>query len=167
MPSLRLSSYIESGRAEMASQSHMTLVGRPSNDPVTVQPESIEVTVLHTTTRGTLQALRAAASLADGLSGRIRLVVPYVVPYPLPLDGPDVPLGFTRRRFRTVAAGVNVDTHVDIQLGRDKAEILESALNPHSLVVLGGRRGWWPNAETRLAKRLQRLGHEVVFTTLN
>jgi hypothetical protein len=161
MPSLRLSGYLEFVRRDTAIQTRVisqVSVGRQ---------DSIEVIVLHTTTKGTLEALKAAAGLANGLSARIRLLVPRVVPYPLPLDSPDVAAGFTRRQFRTVAAGANIDTQVDIQLGRDKTEILESALNPHSLVVLGGRRSWWPNAETRLAKKLPRLGHEVVFTTLN
>ena len=122
----------------------------------------LEVIVLHTTTKATLQALRTAARLAEGLAARIRLLVLEIVPYPLPLDEPQVPLEFTHRRFRTVAADTSIDTQVDIRLGRDKAQMLESALKPHSLVVLAAKGGWWPTAETRLAKRLERMGHQVV-----
>jgi hypothetical protein len=123
----------------------------------------LEVVVLHTDTKGTLEALKAAANLAQGLTARIRLVVPQVVPYPLPVNAPDVPAAFTCRRFHALVSGARIDTYVDIRLGREKREILESALRPHSMVVLGGRRGWWPSRESRLAYRLERMGHHVVF----
>jgi len=127
----------------------------------------LEVIVLHTTTNATLQALRTAARLAEGLAARIRLLVIETVPYPLPVNNPQVPVEFTKRRFRTVALDTSIDTHVDIRLGRDKKEMLESALNPHSLVVVATKSGWWPTAEKRLAKRLERLGHQVVVCDAN
>jgi hypothetical protein len=123
----------------------------------------LEVVVLHTDTKRTLEALKAAANLAQGLTARIRLVVPQVVPYPLPVNAPDVPAAFTGRRFHALVSGARIDTYVDIRLGREKREILESALRPHSMVVLGGRRRWWPNEESSLAHRLERMGHHVVF----
>ena len=52
---------------------------------------SIEVVVIHTTTEGTLKALRTAAALAQGLGAHIRLLVLQVVPYALPLAEPQVP----------------------------------------------------------------------------
>ena len=126
----------------------------------------LEVVVLHTTTSDTLQALRTAARLAEGLAARIRLLVLETVPYPLPVNAPQVQEEFTKRRFRTVASATTVDTRVDIRLGRDKAQMLESALAPHSLVVMAAKSGWWPTAQKRqakrLAKRLELLGHQVV-----
>jgi hypothetical protein len=133
----------------------------------------LEVIVLHTTTKATLQALRTAARLAEGLAARIRLLVLEIVPYPLPLNAPQVPVEFTQRRFRTVAletsgaSRTSIETDVDIRLGRDKAQMLESALKPHSLVVMAAKTGWWPNAEKRLAKRLERTGHQVVVCSTN
>jgi hypothetical protein len=123
----------------------------------------MEIVVLHTTIAETLAALKTAAQLADGLSARIRLLVLEVVPYPLPLDRPNVPLPFTRRRFRTLAAHSAVETNVDIHLVRDPDKTIEAVLEAHSVVVLGARRKWWPCAHTRVAKRLERMGHEVVF----
>ena len=128
---------------------------------------SLEVIVLHTTTAGTLKALRTAAGLAEGLAARIRLLVLQVVPYPLSLNAPDVPVTFTRRRFRTIAADANIETHVDIRFGRDQAQMLAGSIKPRSVVVLGGRRRWWPTAESRLAKRLERQGHQVMFSSLD
>jgi hypothetical protein len=109
----------------------------------------VEVVVVHTAIPTTLVALKTAATLAKGLSARVRLLVPQVVPYALPLEHPPVPISFTERRFRTVA---------------EKAAVLR----PRSLIVVGARStSWWsrawPSAETRLARRLRRLGHQVVF----
>ncbi len=127
---------------------------------------SLEVVVLHTTTQGTLQALRTAAGLAKGLGARIRLLVPQVVGYPLTLTSPQVAAEFTERRFRTIAAGAAIETRVDLRLCRDKWETLVSALGARSVVVLGGRRRWWPTRESWLAARLRRLGHQVIFASL-
>ena len=128
---------------------------------------TMEVVVLYTTVPETLQALKMAAHLAHDLSARIRLLVLEVVPYPLPLDQPAVTLPFSRQRFRTLAENapraVKVDTEVDIHLVRDPHEAIESILEPHSVVVLGGRRTWWPSAQGRLARRLKRSGHSVFY----
>lgn len=128
------------------------------------QQATLEIVVLHTTVGETLEALRTAAQLACGLSARIRLLVLEVVPYPLPLDRPNVPLPFTKRRFRTLAASSSIETNVDIHLVRDPDKAIESVLEPHSVVVMGGHRSWWPNAHSRVAKRLERLGHQVVWS---
>jgi hypothetical protein len=74
-----------------------------------------------------------------------------------------VTLPFTRRRFRTLAEDVAVETNIDIHLVRDPDKTIESILKPYSVVVMGGRRTWWPNAHSRVAKRLERLGHQVVL----
>jgi len=124
---------------------------------------TLEIVVLHTTVSETLQALKTAANLAQGLSARIRLLVLEVVPYPLPIDRPNVPLPFTKRRFRTLAANSSVETNIDIHLVRDPDKTIESILEPHSVVVMGAHRSWWPNAHARVAKRLERLGHQVIF----
>jgi hypothetical protein len=127
----------------------------------------MEVVVLHTTITETLRALKTAAHLAHGLSARIRLLVLEVVPYPLPLDRPNVPLPFTRRRFHTLAANgddvTHVETNVDIHLVRDPDKTIESVLEAHSVIVMGAHRTWWPNAHSRVARRLERLGHQVIF----
>lgn len=124
---------------------------------------SLEVVVIHTTTRGTLSSLKCAANLADGLAASIRLLVVAEVPYPLDLDSPAVPVAFTKRRFTTIATESRVDTTVDIRWGRDKSATIASALKPRSLVVLDRRRGWW-SPERKLAKRLERMGHQIVFS---
>ena len=120
--------------------------------------------VIHTTIPGTLSSLRRAAELADGLAASIRLLVLTVVPYPLALEAPQVPVAFTGRRFRTIACDARVDTVVDIRLGRDQMSMIQAALKPRSVIVLERRRSWWPHPSRKLAKRLERLGHQVVFS---
>jgi hypothetical protein len=127
------------------------------------QQATLEVTVLHTTIPETLDALKTAARLAQGLSARIRILVLEVVPYPLPLHRPDVSLPYTQRRFRTLAENVSIETTVDIHLVRDPQKVLDAILEPHSIVVMGARRPWWPTAGRRLGKRLERAGHQVVI----
>jgi hypothetical protein len=126
------------------------------------QQATMEVVVLHTTVAETLQALKAAAGLAHDLSARIRLLVLEVVPYPLPLDQPAALLPFTQRRFRTLAHNAAIETSVDIRLVRDREKAIGEVLEPHSVVVMGAPRSWWPCAHNRLVKRLEREGHQIV-----
>ena len=130
---------------------------------IVAQHASLEVVVLHTTVTETLEALKAAAHLAHGLSARIRLLVLEVVPYPLPLDRPTVPLPFTQRRFRTLADNATIETNVDIHLVRDREKSIDAVLEPRSVVVIGTHRTWWPSAQSRFAKRLERSGHQVIY----
>jgi hypothetical protein len=123
----------------------------------------LNVTVLFTTIEGTQAALRTAATLANRLGARITLVVPEVVSYHLPLNAPPVLHDWNVKRFRALAAESQVETAVRFYLCRDRDETLERNLKPHSLVVLGGTKRWWPTAESRLAGRLRGLGHEVIF----
>ena len=127
-----------------------------------VSGSSLEIVVLHTKAKETLGALKMASELASGLAP-IRLLAIQVVPYPLCLDAPQVSAEFLERRFAKMASEAAVNASVDIRLGRDAGDVLESGLGPHSVVVMGGRRWWWPTATMRLARRLERLGHQVVF----
>ena len=133
--------------------------------PAIVETESrLNVAVIFTSVQSTLAALKKAGALANRLSGRITLVVPQVVPYPLPLTSPPVLLDWNEKRFRVIAGESPVETTVQIYLCRDRLETLTAVLSPHSLVVVGGPKRWWPTAEKRLARTLRRAGHEVIFT---
>jgi hypothetical protein len=129
------------------------------------QPDSkLDISVVFTSVDATLLALKEAGNLVASLGGRITLIVPQVVPYPLPLTSPPVLVDFNERRLRVIASQSLVETRVSIYLCRDPLETLQSILKPHSLVVIGSRKKWWPTAETRLAKKLRHLGHQVVVT---
>ena len=143
--------------------------------PASGHPEEVEdsrpgarldVTVIFTSTPATVAALRRAAELAARLEARILLVVPQLVPFPLPLHQPPVPVEFNEARLREIAAASSMPTAVRIYLCRERITALRMALRPGSLVVVGGRKRWWPTAESRLARILRREGHEVIFTEI-
>ena len=137
--------------------------GQPSHTPVDGADQRLNVAVVFTSVDATLAALKEAGALANNLGARITLLVPQVVPYPLPLETPQVLIDFNKKRFRVMAGESSVETNVHIYLCRDQFEALARRLSPRSLVVLGGRKRWWPTRETNLAGKLRRAGHEVVF----
>jgi hypothetical protein len=127
---------------------------------------NLNIAVIFTAVESTLAALKHAGALASNLGARISLVVLQVVPYPLPLDNPPVSRGFSERCFRVIAGQSRVETKVAVYLCRDRMESLKTVLKPHSLVVVGGRKAWWPTSEKRLAAGLRRAGHEVIFSEM-
>lgn len=135
----------------------------PSRPPVEEAGQKLNIAVVFTSVEATLAALKEAGTLASSLGARITLLVPQVVPYPLPLESPPVFLDFNENRFRVIASESPVETSVHIYLCRDQFETLASVLSPGSIVVLGGQKRWWPTREKSLARRLRRVGHEVVF----
>jgi hypothetical protein len=124
---------------------------------------TLEVVVMFTDVPGTLKALKTAAELAHSLNGRIRLLAPQVVPYPLPLESPPVSKKFSQMRFQTLASQGSIDTHVELYFCRDRDEAVCQALEPEDIIVIGARRSWWPTAEKALARKLQRKGHHVIL----
>jgi hypothetical protein len=136
---------------------------QPSAPPAEEADKRLSIAVVFTSIEATLAALKEAGTLASRLGGRITLLVPQVVPYPLPLESPPVLIVFNERRFRVIASESPVATNVQIYLCRDPFEALASALSPGSLVVLGGPKRWWPTREKSLASKLRRAGHEVIF----
>jgi hypothetical protein len=156
----------------MGASNEMSLVLERLYVPATGSPDRrtapeadsrLNVTVVSTSIKATIVALKRAAVLASSLGAHITLLVPQIVPYPLPLSSPPVLLEFNERRFRILAAESGVETKVCIYLCRDRWEMLAAVLKARSVLVLGGRKAWWPTAEKTLARRLRRAGHEVVF----
>ena len=129
----------------------------------------IQINVVFTDTDGTLAALKLAGNLACNLGARIHLHVPQVVPLHFPLMRPPISIAFTEQRLLELAyrgAQGPLETAVHLYLCRNKRQCLLKALKPHSLVVIGGRRRWWPTAENRLARLLRSKGHQVLFAPL-
>ena len=143
------------------------VTGVPARPCTEETGSKLDISVVFTTVDATLSALQQAGDLASSLGGRITLIVPQVVPYPLPLTSPPVLVDFNERRLRVLAGRCSVETRVSIYLCRDPWETLKSVLKPHSLVVLGSRKRWWPTAEKRMAAKLRSAGHEVMVTERN
>jgi hypothetical protein len=140
------------------------VTGAPARPFAEEADPKLNVSVVFTSADATLAALKEAGDLARSLGGHITLIVPQIVPYPLPLTSPPVLADFNERRLRVIASGCRVETRVCIYLCRDPLETLRSVLKPHSLVVVGSRKRWWPTAEKRLAAKLRSAGHEVIVT---
>jgi hypothetical protein len=147
-----------------ANDQALRRTGTPETQLACTNAAQLNVTVLFTSVEGTLAALRMAGTLANKLGGRITIMVPEVVPYSLPLNEPPVLHDWNEKRFRVLAEQSPVETSVRFYLCRDQDEMLAKRLKPHSLVVLGGKKYWWPTRESRLARRLRKLGHEVILT---
>jgi len=138
--------------------------GRPAERDCAASAARLNITVVFTSDKTTASALQKAASLAGNLGARVALVVPQVVPYPLPLEDPPVHLSWNEHRCTGLADACEVETVVRIYLCRDRLEVLSSVLCPGSIVVVGCRKAWLPTSETRLARELRRLGHDVILT---
>jgi hypothetical protein len=121
----------------------------------------LDAHVISTSHAATLAALRWVARLGTRLGTRPIVLMFYVVPYTLPLDWRAVPQGFLEGRIRALKAETPVDFSVRIYLCRNSKECLRHVLRPGSLVVVGGKKRWWPTDEQRLAGRLRKQGHQV------
>ena len=123
----------------------------------------LEVSVVFTTLQGTLAALQTADELARDLGAQIRILLTQVVPYPLPLASCPVFLPFTERRLHALASQAAVPVRAHVYLCRDSRQALLEALEPESLVVIGGNKRWWPTREESLARLLRSQGHQVIL----
>ena len=116
---------------------------------------ALEITVIFTRKSATLKALGVARRLAEGLGSRIRLVVPHIVPFPVPLNEPLVDRSFLEREFTNLISAEPTDIFVDIRICRDRWQMLSESLIPNSVLVLSD--------ESRLATALRAAGHSVVL----
>jgi len=122
--------------------------------------------VLFTTHVGTVAALKTASRLRANPGARPKVLVLYEVPYTLPLDKRALPEGFLEDQLRALRRDFPEEISVQIHLCRLARQGVREVLPPHSLIVMGGRKRWWPTAEQWLARRLRKDGHEVVFAEL-
>jgi hypothetical protein len=150
-------------------------IAKPTRPPVSWEtaeglgPGRLEVNVIFTDPQATLVALKTAGSLARDLGACIRLRAAIAVPYALPLDKPPVSVRFTEGLVFDLVCRLELATFepsVHLYLCRHQIETFLQVLRPNSLVVIGGRKRWWPPAERRMAKALRSKGHRVVFIGL-
>jgi len=143
-----------------------TQSGFPQEPGIGERSQKLEIAVVFTSVEPTVRALKEAGLLAGQLNAKITVIVPQVVPWPLQLTSPPVLLDFNEARFRVIASRTGVQTDVRIYLCRDRAETVAQVLRYGSIVMIGGRSRWWPTAEKRLAWKLRRAGHQVIFTEM-
>ena len=110
------------------------------------------VSVLFTTEEETLAAAAVAAPLATAMAVPLTVIQFRTAPYPLFADA-----------FKQRLQAQGVDARVRVYLCRNSASVIPMAFRGHSLIVLGGRRRWWPTAAERWRRRLEAAGHLVLF----
>ncbi len=112
-------------------------------------------------------ALHATTAIAGDLAATVTLAYVVVVPFPLPLDRPDVDTRHLLRELRDLADPSPIPIRILLVLARDKKAAFRRLIPDRSLVVLATRKRWWRTAEESLARALTREGHRVVLLKLN
>ncbi len=124
---------------------------------------SLQVVIPHRTAPLTRAALKYAASLSNDLNARIRLIDVYVVPYGVSLDEPPVNPRHLARKIRQLAQESAVPVSAEVVYARDWEQGFRRSLAPSSLVLMTIKRSWWRTSDKRLAARLRKIGHQVVW----
>jgi hypothetical protein len=126
----------------------------------------LEVNVIFTELQATVVALKSAESLAKGLGASIRVRAAIIVPVRLPLEHPPVSVSFMEQLLSELVSHPESDAleyTVHLYLCRKWVGTLLQILRPNSLVLIGGRKHWWPTPAVRLARALRAKGHRVTF----
>ena len=123
----------------------------------------LRVFVPYTCPELTKAALAQAAALTRNLTADITLFAVHVVPYPRPLDEPDVSAVFLEQKLASMARDAAAEADVRIVFTREPEAGREQILPPHSLVVVATKKRWWPTVEAKLARSLAREGHSVAL----
>jgi hypothetical protein len=121
------------------------------------------VYVVYTSTDETLAALRTAGGFAAALRATLILVHYRAVPYPLPVDGPTGISPIQTETFLERLRAEPVEVERRVCLCRDGRHAIGLALKRPSLVVVGGRRRWWPTRADAWRRTLESAGHYVIF----
>jgi hypothetical protein len=138
-------------------------ISAPMQDLAPVAIADLEIVIPLITARLARAALKYAWWFSSNLHARIRLIDVHVVPYGVPLDRPTVDSRYLARRLRQIVEESRVSVSAEIVYARDWEQGLRRSLSPGSLVVFAVRRSWWRMREKRLAARLRKAGHQVVW----
>ena len=137
-----------------------------TNQFSSVMFDDLQITIPYRDSKLTKAALKYAATLLDGQNARVRLIDVHVVPYGVSLAQPmtDPKL---ERRLKNLAREYEVPVSPEVVYARDWEQGFRRALTPGSTVLLPMRRAWWSTSEKRMAERLRKLGHTVIWVESN
>src|SRR5579863_5183651 len=123
----------------------------------------LRVFVPYTSGDLTKASLTAVNKLTIDLGARVTLFAVRVVPFPLPLDRPDVAPKFLERKLASIATEIDMPVDIRVVFVRDLEVGLQQVLMDSSLVVVATHKRWVPSGEVKLARLLSRLGHSVAL----
>jgi hypothetical protein len=110
---------------------------------------------------------KAALQYATVVIGRpdvcVRLIDVHVVPYGVPLDRRKVDPKPWERRLKYLARKNRISVSAEIVFARNWEQGLRSVLTSGSTVLLPIYRESWQSSEKRLATRLRKFGHTVIW----
>jgi hypothetical protein len=124
---------------------------------------AVEVAIPFKTPELTSAALESAATLGNELNMNLRLILVHVVPYSLPLDKPSVRQDYLEKNLRRIAERSTVPVHPELVFARDWEEGFRRALRPRSVVLIPIQKSWWRSHDKRMAERLRKHGHRVIW----
>ena len=136
---------------------------RPSELEQPVQVRAVEVAIPFKTPELTIAALESATSLGHQLNMNLRLIHVHVVPYSLPLDKPSVRLGHLENNLRRIAERSAIPVRPELVFARDWEDGFRRALRPRSVVLIPIQKSWWRSHDKRMAERLRKHGHQVIW----
>jgi hypothetical protein len=137
--------------------------GKLASDLAPAVVSNLQIVIPFRTPELTRAALKYASRLSGDLNARIRLIDVHVVPYGVPLDEPTVDPKHLTRRLRQFAQEGAIPISAEVVFARDWELGLRRSLAPGSLVLLAIKRAWWRTSEKRLAGRLRKIGHQVIW----
>jgi len=124
---------------------------------------ALQVVIPYRTPALTRAAFKYATNFANDLNVLIRLLDVHVVPYGVPLDEPTVNPRHLTRRLRELAHESELPVSAEVVYARDWEHGFRRSLAPGSIVLMAMKRSWWRNSDKRLAARLRKLGHQIVW----
>jgi hypothetical protein len=138
-----------------------TTNGSPGRESTAWAPQQIYV--LFTDPEETLRAVRVAGPLAHAIGGDVTVVHFRSIGFGAPLEYPAGLSPVETDAFRARLAAVDGNASVRVWLCRDARQAIRSVIDGRSLIVIGGRRGWWPTPSKRWRRILEAQGYLVVF----
>jgi hypothetical protein len=111
----------------------------------------------------TRAAVRAAEPLSAALGSPLTVVDFRVQPYPLKPKVASLTRPAQAEEFAGWLQQHDAAAKLRVFVCRDPRQAFDTAFRPHSLIVVGGNRRWWPTRSTRLQRALESAGHLVLF----
>jgi len=131
--------------------------------PSSVMYDDLQIVIPFRDSKLTKAALKYATGLIGELNVRVRLIDVHVVPYGVALDNPTVHPKHLERRLRNLARESELSVAAEVVYARDWEQGFRRMLASGSVVLLPMRRAWWRTSEKRMAARLRKLGHTVIW----
>ena len=136
---------------------------RPAELDQSLRVGPVEVAIPFKTAELTSVALENAISLGHQLSMNLRLIHVHVVPYSLPLNRPSVRRDHLENNLRRIAERSRIPVQPELVFARDWEEGFRRALRPRSVVLIPIQKSWWRSHDKRMAERLRKHGHQVIW----